>query len=467
LRRLAFFLLFFSFPVQATTYFISPTGNDANNGLSAGAPWLSPNHAVNCGDIITAASGSYDGANFANGKWGTVTCAAGNNVAWLTCPVFDACKVSSATTSGIEISASYWGVQGWEATTTGSNTFGECFGAKPPTSAASIHHIVYANNVANGCQAGGFTFYSNGAASEDYVAIVGNIAYNTAQSNQFCYSGISIASPTSSDSLPGTHILVAGNLSYLNVEPNPCNGGAPTDGDGGIFDSWNTNTYTQQGVMENNIFLSNGGRGLEFLRNGTTGSHANLYSNHNTTWNNSTDNNQNVGDCGELYFAFGVSMESSRDLAVTNSSTGCNGHNLYAYIADTIDSSAHWYQGWGYSAAGNNTLIGSSDGFASGPNMTFSNPNLAAPATPSAPSCGSSSSVPNCMATVIANFAPQNAAAKSYGYQIPNGSTGYDPLFPQWLCNVNLPAGLINLPCSTASTAITPGAQLNPGTQIH
>jgi hypothetical protein len=45
------------------------------------------------------------------------------------------------------------------------------------------------------------------------------------------------------------------------------------------------------------------------------------------------------------------------------------------------------------------------------------------------------------MATGIGNFKPANSAALGYGYQIPSGTAIYDPLFPQWLSNLNLPSG--------------------------
>jgi type 1 fimbria pilin len=58
-------------PSLAATYYISPTGSDSNSGTVIGSPWLSPNHALNCGDVIMGAAGSYSAANFQNGKWGT------------------------------------------------------------------------------------------------------------------------------------------------------------------------------------------------------------------------------------------------------------------------------------------------------------------------------------------------------------------------------------------------------------
>src|ERR1035441_10320106 len=122
-------VLLLAWPLSATNYYLATAaggGNDSNNGTSTGTPWLSPNHAVNCGDIITAsASTAYDHNNFVFGKWGTVTCAGGNNVAWLTCAAFDACKMSITIYDGFELDKSYWGIKGWEVD--GSSSASQCF----------------------------------------------------------------------------------------------------------------------------------------------------------------------------------------------------------------------------------------------------------------------------------------------------------------------------------------------------
>jgi hypothetical protein len=34
------------------------------------------------------------------------------------------------------------------------------------------------------------------------------------------------------------------------------------------------------------------------------------------------------------------------------------------------------------------------------------------------------------------------------GYQIPSSTAISDPMFPQWLCNANIPTGLVTLGCS-------------------
>jgi len=59
---LALFSLFLTVPaVASTNYFVAFNGNDSNNGTSSSTPWLTIQHAVNCGDTITALSGSYTG----------------------------------------------------------------------------------------------------------------------------------------------------------------------------------------------------------------------------------------------------------------------------------------------------------------------------------------------------------------------------------------------------------------------
>ena len=56
-------------PPPASIYYITPTGNDSNNGTSLATAWASPNHSVNCGDVIYLPAGAYNAANFNSGKW--------------------------------------------------------------------------------------------------------------------------------------------------------------------------------------------------------------------------------------------------------------------------------------------------------------------------------------------------------------------------------------------------------------
>ena len=447
------------------TYYLATAadgGKDSNSGLSATVPWLTPNHGLNCGDvIIAAASTSYLSSSFTSGTWGTVSCPAANNVAWLKCAQFDACKITTAAGQpGIYVDKSYWGVQGWEVSASSSNS-AFCFGASPNyLTLVTVHHIIFANNIANGCGAGGFTtFNSSKTASVDYITIIGNIAYNAAQTGSECYSGISIYQPIQSDSLPGTHIYVAGNFSYGNVDANPCAGGIPTDGEGLIFDTFDGDqgglpSYAAQALAENNIFVGNGGRGLQVGNNGVgAGPFATIYLRNNTVWGNNGDRNQNTNAiCGELSLFRTLNTSASSNLAETNQVTGCGENPIYAFYVWGGNGTDDVYQNWGYAVSGT-TSSGSynSAGFSFQANNTFGqNPDFANAVTPGAPNCSGTSSVPACMATVIANFKPTNTAAAGFGYQPPSSTPIYDPLFPQWLCTTSLPTGLVTMGCQSA-----------------
>ena len=122
MKKFALIILFtlFTAPAWATNYFLAPAsagGNDSNNGTSASTPWLSPNHSVNCGDVITAAaSSSYFRLQFQSSANGAaVNCPAGNNVAWLKCATFDACKIN-ARPDGMNVNKNYLGRAGLEVT---------------------------------------------------------------------------------------------------------------------------------------------------------------------------------------------------------------------------------------------------------------------------------------------------------------------------------------------------------------
>ncbi len=459
MKKFALTILFtlLTSPAWATTFFLAPAsggGNDSNSGTSSSSPWLSPNHSVNCGDvIIAAASTSYSSADFASGKWGVVNCPAGNNVAWVKCATFDACKITATSgEDGMHITGNYWGVQGWEITATSSST-SACFAAVPPTSSASIHHLVFANNIANGCDGGGFVTYNNGGASSDYIGMVGNIAFNGAQGNSYCYSGITVAAPVNTDTTAGTHIYVGGNFLYHNIDPNPCQGVTSTDGEGLIFDTIDGSStghpYTGQMLADNNIFLGNGARGFEvFLNQNATP--ATVIVRQNTSWGNGTGT-INFG-CGEYLTNSANSTQIYGNLAVANTATACGNLTHYAYFINGGSGTTVVTNNAAYSATGSNYFSEYTSGFSFGAGNVSMNPTFTSPSEPGAPSCGGATSVPNCMAAVIANFTPTTAAAKAYGYQIPSTSQTNDPLYPQWLCNVNLPAGLVTMGCASSSS---------------
>lgn len=456
--------------VHGATFYLSVAGNDSNNGTSPATPWLSPNHAVNCGDVIMAAtSNSYSYVNFGPSKWGTVTCSAGNNVAWLECATFDACKINTSSSTyepGIQVTSSYWGVQGWEVTTTYNpgGSVNACFIASPNNGAGIIHHIIFANDVANGCAADGIEAANNGTTnSVDYFVVLGNIVYSSGGGNTAaCASGISVYQPIKSDSLPGTHIYIAGNFSWANLDPATCNGGAPTDGEGIIIDTPDGSQgglaapYSQQIVVDNNIVIYNGGKGLQLYNNSTgTAPFAKIYVRNNTSYGNNTFTNNAGAGCSELFIFHAFNTEAFSNLLVPAVATACSSNPLYGASVLFSNATDFVYSNFIYSAAGNNTVTASSGSFAFGPNnLTGTSPSFSNAAQPGAPSCGSFADVPHCAAAIVAGFKPATATAKPYGFQVPGTVSIYDPLYPAWLCSVtNLPTGLVTPGCLTGTSS--------------
>lgn len=419
----------------ATSYFMSPTGNDSNNGLSSGSPWLSPNHSVNCGDTITAATGAYTVANsFTFGSFGTVT-GTGHCVAWVICAQFPNCTATAGPSDGpaMWITSSHWGVSGFVLTNVEDD-----YGCVQQT--GTIHDIVVVNTIFNGCHGGGMN-----TGGQDYFVYISDIAYDAAQESSHCASGFQFDFPTNSDTAPGTHIYGSQLFSWHNFDPNPCNATAPTDGQGIILDSWDINTYTGQGAFENNVTFLNGAGGIRI--DATT--LAKLYIKNNTTYGNNGTTASSVSECGEIASQGSENLEVYLNLLVTNSATGCAGVTNYVFFVQTPFLATIFYNNFGYSSAGNNT--GQSGGFTFGPNNTFgTNPQLANPplTNPGAPNCGAFVSVPACMAGIISQFVPQAMGTDGYGYQPVSINASNDSLFPQWLCQYgNQLSGLVTMGC--------------------
>ena len=443
------------------TYYLSPNGKDSNSGLSQSTPWLTPRHSLTCGDVILASpSGNYSYVNFAPGQWGQVSCPLSKKVVWLKCAVFDSCKIVTplgVQTFGMSVSASYWGVQGWEISVLGRVKNGlSCFNAGPADNNASIHHIVFANNVANVCDLAGFGAGNvyDGTASVDYIAVVGNIAYGAGTSNTGCGSGIGIYQPVAIDNKKGTHLYIAGNLSYGST--NPANANC-YDGNGIIFDTFDGHanlpfSYAQQAVIENNIAVSNDGVGVrvEYNNSGKGPEHAQIIVRHNTIWGNSQGVYQyGSPDCGELQFFDTVTTRGEYNLAVTNQ-PGCYGDPANpnpAYNVKNVNATNHLTKNWGFSATKTYTQATNSPTFKFAADNVFLNPLLTKPAVPKAPHCSTYADVPSCMAPVVAAFKPLKIAATPYGFQSPSRTPIVDDLFPAWLCDVDLPPGLVSMGC--------------------
>ncbi len=451
-------------PAQTIRY-IAPAsggGSDSNNGLTSGAPWLTPNHPLTAPTVILAAAGTfasptvYASANFYNQKWGA--CTSTGDLCWIKCATPFGCSITETSEDAMFVSASYWGVQGFQISSTGS---GGCVGIAPSYGdGLQIHHLVFANNIVGPCVYDGIgeeNAYDVGPPTTgvDYLAYLGNITFDTGGSSSTCSAGLSFYAPVASDTLPGTHHYMAGNFSWGNT--SNCG-----DGEGIIFDTldgveagWpNSSTYSQQMVAENNITVWNNGPGIQVdLNQNGSGPWAPVYFLHNTSaYNNQGPSTANY--CGEIIEGTTVTAYSSMNLVDAPTQYCFGGGSVTHFGDDVAYSSAATIKVYGefaYNANGNGVGQQGSSGFVAGPNnITATDPVLANPVKPPTPNCTGFSTTTACMATLITDYAPTNAAAKNYGYQTPSSTSVYNALYPQWLCSVtNLPIGLVTPGCTT------------------
>jgi hypothetical protein len=199
--------------------------------------------------------------------------------------------------------------------------------------------------------------------------------------------------------------------------------------------------------MENNISFFNGSSGLRV----DLTSLATTYIVNNTSYHNNVGTLLNTTWCGEIVTQTSYNVTINKNIAYSTAGENCHGNPSYTYFlaqpnsGDLVASNAG-YSPSGYSIYADNG--GGPGGFNGGTSNVFgTNPGFAnAPSSaPGAPNCGGFSSVLACMAPVIAEFKASGMAG--WGYQPVTNVPNSDPLFPQWLCNVNLPSGLVTTAC--------------------
>ena len=451
------------------TYYISPTGSDANSGLSAAAPWLTPFHTPHCGDTVLAAAGSYDPNNFNPGKWGNVTCPANDNVAMIQCATAFACSVvgyGSVNYGAITIGASYWGVMGFLGNNS-SAPYGSSFQAVPATATRTVHHYAYVNDIATGGALAGFSSAAYGGAvgpaAADYGIYIGDVAYNAATASTYCGSGFSIATPAMTDNNPGPHFYFYRNIGYLNFDGKNCGanigaGTGATDGEALIFDTWNLYGFSGAGVAEGNLWLKNGNASFEVFPQSGTGASTAIYR-FNTSYSNLADPQVCPYTLGDVLLNGHLYAQVYRNLSMTLPIAGvidANGQkcgqfgqtpndtfNVFNLMVSggvstktmvddnfvfgiepttpvggvTELNAVNWDGGYACSGAaripspggGNrNHLLCPGD-------VHGVNPAFPAPTIPGAPSCAGQPDTWSCYAATVAGFTPANATAQGYG----------------------------------------------------
>lgn len=230
----------FSLPTGSTLKYMAPTGNDACNGTSptigsSGAcAWATPNHAMNCGEVIVASTStaypnyqSFGTVSNCPSTSGGIDGTGGVYFASIVCASTLTTCENLQTTGGyaFRINASNWAVEGFYVNSGGNNRAYEGNGCLAGVGGPGlIHDIAFINDVsANNLQAAdtndcGATHTTSvpSAAGVDYFFSVGLIAQNSAQ-DSVCLAAIDVVGPGVLDTNAGTHYYIYGNFAYSNA----------------------------------------------------------------------------------------------------------------------------------------------------------------------------------------------------------------------------------------------------------
>ncbi len=255
----------FTLPALAQqTYYVSPQGNDGNNGSQA-QPWKTVIYAVkqvNPGDQVLVADGTYPG--------GVIITRSGTSNAYITLKSINrhGARIQvlngAGRVDGIKVAANYVTVDGFEIFDAAPGNGHEGNGI----TVYNNHHVNILNNKihdfgGSGIQAGLF----------DHVTIENNIVYNNSKYAPNQTSGISMYQARAVDNAAGYHVIVRNNRSYGNVNKVPNSAGRTTDGNGILVDDfWNstgqaTNViFPHRTLIENNLCYDNGGKGIQVFK---------------------------------------------------------------------------------------------------------------------------------------------------------------------------------------------------------
>lgn len=299
-----------SIQLMATNYYVSPGGNDSNNGtsLSTAFATLQKAHDVSLpGDVINVADGNY--------SQGVSISRSGNSSNWITYRSINkwGAKFTYANGYLFEIGATvnyvgYIIIDGFDLKAT--SEYG--VGVKSDNGA---HHITVRNCWIHDCGESGIQLNDG-----DYRVIENNITNNNAGLMYYAGSGISIYGSKKFDDLPGFHNIIRGNISHSNLNgPNTAN----TDGNGIIVDDL-INSQQQhpfppdlaysgmETLVENNLCYDNGGAGIQtYVSRNITVRNNTLYNNQLRRSAETWRNNLSASYVQNVVFANNISVVSS------------------------------------------------------------------------------------------------------------------------------------------------------------
>jgi parallel beta-helix repeat protein len=292
------------------TFFVSPTGDDANPGTK-GEPWQTIQKAaaaLSAGQTALVADGTYSNGIYFNNRNGapgqpiTIKAAPGAK------PIVNISKLQD---NGVAILGStYITIEGLDFVYTGpsaANDKGERFESGIDIFADEQlrvpHHINIIGNRVHGFPGGGIS-----TVQTDYITIENNVVWENAFWSKYQNSGISLYQSVDVDLKAGPHNIIRGNLVFKNENKTPDPAfNAITDGNCIIIDDGrrrqekiayrvNYPSYESDTLVENNICAGNGGSGIRVFNSD------NVLVRNNTVYKNLRTPNMRSGELAATFY---------------------------------------------------------------------------------------------------------------------------------------------------------------------
>ena len=463
--------------VALHTYYMSPTGSDSNNGLTVATAWATANHAVNCGDVIIAAAGSYNThlpqANFGTvtncpSKSGGIDGTGGIYFATLLCggTYVGACTITQPGKIAFE-PTSNWAIEGWQISGIGANS--TAFMPYACTNGIVLHHIAFINDIsfnlgqAYGTNDCGMSGPGKTSPGSDYVAVIGNIAQNAAQ-NPICLSAIDGVGAAKYDAAAGTHIYFYGNVAWGNLV------NCKSDGEAFMFDTLDSNGFAGTAIMANNIAWGSERYGIQVFDQNINSNTPTVKLYNNTLFANNNDSHGSAGAVvGEINIQntggakFLWTIASYNNLIKTNFNTNVSGEYVYAELVSgsgssvTVGGSSSQNVFKSLQTACHGTTcdpgfnVVSYNGGPLGTNTytdpLFKNTSDLLSNRGGAPDCSAFTNVTACMGwnantstltpnTPIYDLTPTASGTSGKGYQLPSTTCAANADYPAWLKGV-------------------------------
>jgi hypothetical protein len=281
-------------PAAPVTYYVSGSGSDSADGLSAVTAFLTLQHAANLtqpGDTVYVMNGTYTNSSCAScdvldisipgtpSSWITYQAYPGQSPlisfnGWegiLFTPTAAYIEVNGFSIQGNNYNVTLQEAQNQSTTNPDPIYNGNCIAAdgRAGTATQRPNHLRILNNVVWACGGGGV-----GTAWSDYVTISGNTIYNSAWYSIYGASGISTWENWNSDSSTAYKMIITANRLFGNEQLVPTVGtGVILDGEAIIIDSTRNSAYnstndplppyTGRTLIANNVIYANGSSAIE------------------------------------------------------------------------------------------------------------------------------------------------------------------------------------------------------------